>query len=335
MNHKTQVLTPNDRNIDYCAELLSRDELVAVPSETVYGLAGNALSESAVEKIFSVKGRPYIDPLISHFADSDSAAKHINAPKILEQLADTFWPGPLTVVVPKRPNFPNIVTAGLDSVAIRVPNNPLFLALLRKLDFPLAAPSANSFSYVSPTCAEHVMSGLGGKITAILDSGPTNFGIESTILDLRAKTEFKILRPGPITPEQISDAIGIPVSEYPSGQSKATRIDAPGMLEKHYSPLTKLSVFVQTDDTLHLEFEPNAAYVFQKRPDMPPANIKAYWLSEDGDLTTVAHNLFALIRKLDQMQLDEIHVELSPYHGIGVAINDRLNRAARKSNSSH
>ncbi|MEM1222029.1 MAG: L-threonylcarbamoyladenylate synthase, partial [Verrucomicrobiota bacterium] len=303
---KTKLLKVDKTSIEVCSDLLNNNELVAVPTETVYGLAANALNVEAVRKIFSVKGRPLIDPLITHFSSVALAEKHIYKPKILNQLSEAFWPGPLTVIVRKRNSIPDIVTAGLDSVAIRIPGHPAFRMLLEELDFPLAAPSANPFGYVSPTNAQHVLDGLGDRVPAILDAGPTSLGIESTIIDIREEGAIKILRPGPISKEQITEMTGIKVRSNPSFHKKGdVSIEAPGMLKTHYSPDTKLILFEKYED-LRPSPTKKTAVVFQKCPSRENIESNVYWLSENGDLDAIAQNLFRLIRSLDNGKYDLI-----------------------------
>lgn len=318
------ILKGDAHALEACAALLRNDELVAVPTETVYGLAGNALSEKAVRKIFNVKGRPLIDPLITHFKSADEAFSHVKGSDLAERLASEFWPGPLTMVLEKLPVIPDLVTAGLPSAAVRVPKQSLMRALLQQLDFPLAAPSANPFGYVSPTRPEHVARTLGPQIAAILDGGGCQHGIESTILDLRKPDKIQILRPGPIYAEQIERLLGrkIVPAEGSNGKEAQT---SPGQLTKHYSPRTKI-VIVEHG---RIKFTPQKgeAIVSNKRP-AGSEHEDVYWLSEDGDLAEVARNFFAMIQKLDRMHYGQLTVEAAPQEGLGIALNDRLSRAA-------
>lgn len=299
--------------------------LVAVPTETVYGLGGNALSEKAVRKIFSVKGRPLIDPLITHFKDTGAALSYVEASEAAEALAAAFWPGPLTLVLDKKPIIPDMVTAGLSSAAIRVPNQALMLALLQQLDFPLAAPSANPFGYVSPTRPEHVARTLGQRIAAILDGGPCQHGIESTVLDLRHPLAPKILRPGPISAEQLAEVLGQKIGAAQGSVPGAQAQVSPGQLSKHYSPNTKITIVA--NGQLHFALKEGEAIIANIKPAVAGQD-HIYWLSENGALEIVARNFFDLIQKIDQMGYASMIVEAAPEKGVGIAINDRLRRAA-------
>lgn len=324
MSPENHILAPSAHSIQECAGLLRDDELVAVPTETVYGLAGNALSERAVRKIFSVKGRPLIDPLITHFKSAGSAFSYVCGSEAAEALASAFWPGPLTLVLEKKPAIPDLVTAGLSSAGVRVPNQPLMLELLQELDFPLAAPSANPFGYVSPTRPEHVARTLGPRIGAILDGGPCLHGIESTILDLRQPDAPRILRPGPICREQIEATLGRKIGATQNSSTPGAQI-APGQLSKHYSPNTRINIVAYGQVSFSLG-EGEAIVVNKKPSTADQAHV--YWLSEDGELENVATNLFDLLQKLDRMHYRRLIVEAAPEKGIGIAINDRLRRAA-------
>lgn len=324
MNSRCDRLTPTRENIRCCADYLRHGEVIGLPTETVYGLGGNALSEAAVRKIFEVKGRPLIDPLIVHFHSLASAAKHADFNVAAREMAGRFWPGALTLVLPKRPSIPDIVTAGLPSVAIRVPGHPVFRSLLKSLDFPLAAPSANPFGYVSPTRAEHVQATLGHRIPAVLDGGACQHGVESTIVDLRDPKQPKVLRPGPISAEELG--IHAPATNKKTIDHKAQT--APGMLTQHYSPRTLIQLFAhggKPEDPA-----PTAAVLYNTKPiDGELAN-NQFWLSESDDPVEVAHNLFMLIQKLDVGNYTVLHVERAKDEGIGIAVNDRLTRAAAK-----
>ncbi|HAV13066.1 MAG TPA: L-threonylcarbamoyladenylate synthase type 1 TsaC [Opitutae bacterium] len=238
------------------------------------------------------------------------------------------------MVVNKKKSIPDIVTAGLPSVAIRVPRHPVFRSLLRRLDFPLAAPSANPFGYVSPTLASHVASTLGKRIPAILDGGPCELGIESTIIDLRDPDRPAIFRHGPISQCALSEALGgIDIDDHTAGKADNKAQAAPGLLTKHYSPTANVHLFEHNTCPTRLSeitHHTNEAVVFNRKPAFGPTSSHTFWLSEDGKAETVAHNLFELIQRLDQLNFKELYIELAENKGIGKAINDRLHRAAAK-----
>ncbi len=324
-----QILEPTEQNLNHCASLLRTGQVIGVPTETVYGLAGNALDEKSVRKIFAVKGRPLIDPLIVHFATPEAARQHIEAPKDFDTLAKQFWPGPMTLVVRKKSSIPDIVTAGLDSVAIRVPQHPTFHSLLERLDFPLAAPSANPFGYVSPTQAKHVQTTLGERITAVLNGGDCQHGLESTIIDLRTPDRPTILRHGPILTVDIQRALLKEVIDGTQSSKVGSAQAAPGMLTQHYSPNTAIHLVENDTELKSLSSNENIALIFQQKPTKE-AGPDVYWLSESGALDEIAHNMFALIQRLDQLDYSAIGLSKAPNEGIGQAINDRLTRAASK-----
>ena len=324
------LYSPTAANIKLCANLLRGGDVVGVPTETVYGLAGNALSHDCAHKIFNVKGRPLIDPLIVHFADTAAAKIHIVNNDAIDKLAAVFWPGPLTMVVGKRASIPDLITAGLPSVAIRVPQHPVFRKLLQQVDFPLAAPSANPFGYVSPTLASHVQRTLGNKIKAILDGGPCNFGLESTIVDLRDPARPAILRHGPITQEQLSQALDQLVADhsFTAGENQAQ--SAPGQLSKHYSPNAQVQLLSAEEIKTTTPPDSHCAHIWLSKPCSQDITPHIYWLSESSALDEIAHNLFELIQRLDQQGYSTLKIEFAPNIGIGQAINDRLRRAAAK-----
>lgn len=330
------ILEATSDNIDYCAGLLQQNEIIGMPTETVYGLAGNALEENSVRKIFQVKGRPLIDPLIVHCLHL-KAVELIAVPNdLVHNLAKAFWPGPLTMIIPKNKSIPDMVTAGLNSVAVRVPRHPIFRSVLERIDFPLAAPSANPFGYVSPTLAEHVQRTLGNKIKVILDGGPCKIGLESTIVDLRDPKIPVILRHGPISSSQISNCLGFPVRTATTGKSDGkTAQSAPGQLTRHYSPKAKVDLLehgsTQHENPIVPSLNNATALVCNKKPDWYTDQPNIYWLSETGNPDEIAHNLFNLIQKLDSQQFQKIGIERVQTEGIGSAINDRLERAAAKS----
>jgi L-threonylcarbamoyladenylate synthase len=306
------------------AELLQSGQLVAIPTETVYGLAANAYTDEAVVSIFAVKQRPAFDPLIVHtYSIGQFENIAVNIPPRAYQLAEAFMPGPLTLILDRNPNIPLLVTSGHESVGVRIPNHPLTLQLLQQLDFPLAAPSANPFGYVSPTTAQHVNEQLGDRIPYILDGGPCQIGIESTIARV-TNNQVEILRLGGLAIEQIESVIGGPVQGIKTSSSNPA---APGMLSSHYAPRKKV---VLGNIAGNLEkYTPNQIGIlsFQKIYPVVPANQQIV-LAPTGEVNEAARNLFAALRTLDALDIDIILAEPVPEIGLGKAINDRLQRAA-------
>lgn len=311
------------QDIQRAKELLEKGELVAIPTETVYGLAGNALDATAVANIFSVKDRPYFDPLIIHVDSAESAKRYVlEFPEQAIQLVRAYWPGPLTLLLTKNDIIPDLVTAGLDRVGVRCPDHPMTKALLEQISFPLAAPSANPFGYVSPTAAQHVQDQLGDKISYILEGGPCKVGIESTIVGWE-ENEPIIYRMGGVSIEQIESRIGkVRVQTH-----STSRPQAPGQLTTHYAPRKK---FLLGDVRLLTSQNPSqrlGVLAFQKKIDSVNSNFQCV-LSPSGDLTEAAQNLFSMLRQLDNMDIDGVLAEEVPDVGLGRAINDRLRRAA-------
>ncbi|MCH6234753.1 L-threonylcarbamoyladenylate synthase [Cognataquiflexum rubidum] len=313
------------KDISKAKTLLEQGKLVGIPTETVYGLAGNALDSDAVAMIFATKNRPDFDPLILHTSAMERVHDFVKEiPFPLNLLASKFWPGPLTLLLPKKEIVPDLVTSGLDTVAVRVPSHPLTNELLSELDFPLAAPSANPFGYISPTKAIHVNDQLGDKIAYILDGGDCEVGLESTIVGLE-EGEVTVYRLGGLDLNAIREVVGeVKVMTHSSSNPKS-----PGMLKSHYSP-TKPFILGKLED-LVLEYSakgiPFAILSFhQKFPSLDRS--KQIQLSQTKDLNEAAKNLFAAMRALDTMDVSVILSELLPEEGLGRAINDRLRRAA-------
>lgn len=335
-----EILTADECGIARAGTLLRAGELVAIPTETVYGLAANALREDSVRRIFSAKGRPFIDPLIVHAHSLEQAGTFADiSHPFVEKLAAAFMPGPLTLVLPKKESVPAIVTAGEPTVAVRLPSHPVTRKILLAAGVPLAAPSANPFGYVSPTTAWHVQDSLGGRIGWILDGGACACGVESTIVFVADAP--RLLRPGVITREQLEAALGVPVApakghleRLADADSGASAQLAPGMLKKHYSPRVPVALF-ENGAFPRAAISAGTAVVFQARPSAGtlaalPAGASVFWLSENGDQADVAREVFALLRRLDGGNFSEILIEKSPDSGIGVAVNDRLSRAAAR-----
>ena len=329
-SRRARVYSGTARNLARLAGVLRRGGLVAVPTETVYGLAADAFDARACARIYRAKGRPATDPLIVHLAaaaDLETVAEGNDAAR---RLADAFWPGPLTLVLPRRPAVPALVSAGLPSIAVRVPAHPLFRRLLRRVGRPLAAPSANPFGYVSPTTAEHVRAGLGRRIGHILDGGPCAVGVESTIVDLRAPGRPTLLRPGAISRAQLAAVLGVPVETgSPVGSARQAQV-APGQLARHYSPRTPATLHARLDPAAAARGPADEAWLFLARPP-GPARPNLHWLDARGDLRGAARRLFARLRELDAAGYRHLHLEAAPGEdGFALAINDRLRRAAAR-----
>lgn len=306
-------------DIEKARALLLAGELVAIPTETVYGLAGNALNISSVTKIFEVKGRPQFDPLIIHVPDFDSVEAYTTAiPEKARLLAAKFWPGPLTLLLEKKSVINDLVTSGLNTVGIRCPDQALAHELLKSVPFPLAAPSANPFGYVSPTRPEHVEEQLGNKIGYILDGGVCLVGIESTIVGFEYDMPV-IHRLGGLTLEKIESIIGKARVQINSSSNPK----APGQLKSHYAPQKK--VILGNLKELVQQYPGNSGILsFREDFNLP----FQYILSPSGKLDEAAQNLFSALRILDKMPIDIILSEFVPDVGLGKAINDRLRRAA-------
>lgn len=316
------VIGPNE--LDRAVALLQKNDVVAIPTETVYGLAGNIYSEAAIAKIFDLKKRPRNNPLIVHLYHESQIHQITDGfPPLAQKLAATFWPGPLTMVLKKSPSVPDLVTAGKDSVAVRIPDHPLTLKLLQKLPFPIAAPSANPFNRISPTSAAHVEGYFGDALT-VLDGGDCKKGIESTIIGFE-NNEPLIYRLGSISVDAIEAVVG-PVRI----QNKTVHApNAPGMLEKHYSPRTK-TYLVDDANLLPAQFTGQKLGLLRfKGGDNHPGFYKVEILSPSGNLQEATTNLYAALHKLDHMQLDAIVAERMPDEGLGRSMNDRLERAAK------
>lgn len=306
--------------------LLNNEQIVAIPTETVYGLAGNIYSEKAVTAIFELKKRPFYNPLIAHFHSInqlESLATEI--PDKAYQLATKFWPGSLTLVLKKQKTIPGLITAEKDTVALRIPNHPLTLELLKNLDFPLAAPSANPFGSISPTNAGHVYNYFKEKLPLILDGGNCNNGIESTIIGFENNSPI-IYRLGSLSIEELESEIGyLTIANHNENNPKA-----PGMLSKHYAPKTKTIITENIEQ--YVSENPNkkiGAITFDK----PIVNSKLFHieiLSKTGDFREASRNLYSAMHQLDLMKLDVIVVEKLPNYDLGKSINDRLQRASKK-----
>ncbi|MDF0667361.1 MAG: L-threonylcarbamoyladenylate synthase [Nitrospira sp.] len=328
-NHLTgAILSATDpESIRSAGRIIKTGGLVAFPTETVYGLGCDAMNADAAAKVFEAKRRPQFDPLIVHIADLSQLDTVITSlPPKGHRLIDKFWPGPLTLVLPKQSIVPDLVTAGLPTVAVRMPNHPVAQALIREAGTPIAGPSANPFGYVSPTSAQHVAEGLGSNADLILDGGPCPVGIESTIVSL-VGAQPELLRPGSITIEQLSSVIGS-IRRSPSVNQKPI---APGQLSRHYATQTPVTIMASAGARPVLKADERAGLlVFSQasRRDSRFAAVEV--LSAAGDLREAARHLFAALRRLDSLGLDRIYTEPCNEEGLGVAIMDRLRRCAEQ-----
>lgn len=312
-------------HISTAAKHLSDGQNVAIPTETVYGLAGNALDQDAVLRIFAIKNRPKFDPLIVHTHSLEAIAPFVSEiPETTRHLLEVFSPGPLTVVLPKKPIISDLVTSGLSHVAVRIPQTHLTLALLKALPFPLAAPSANPFTYVSPTTAAHVQQQLGDKIPYILDGGPCDVGIESTIVREYAD-HLAVLRLGGLSLEDLAAHSQKPVKLLSAHEDGAS----PGSFKKHYATKTPLYLNWQATE-LPADQQTNLAYLRFAKPIEGIPLESQFILASDGQISTAARNLFSLLRALDSGTFSAILAETLPNEGLGKAVNDRLMRAMDK-----
>ncbi|MBY6043822.1 L-threonylcarbamoyladenylate synthase [Phaeobacter italicus] len=310
-NSPTRILTAQPQDIRQAAALLLAGQLVAFPTETVYGLGADARQGEAVAALYAAKGRPSFNPLIAHVHSIEAAKRHVIWTETANKLAEAFWPGPLTLVLPLRDghDISHLVTAGLETLGVRIPAHPAARALLSALDGPVAAPSANPSGRISPTTAAHVVAGLDGRIAAIVDDGPCGVGVESTIVGLSGETPI-LLRPGGLAQEDIEAVLGHPLQL----RDASDPLTAPGQLLSHYAPRAKVRLNVTTPDPaeLYLGFGTMSC-------DLN--------LSDSADLVEAAANLFGHLHQLDAMD-KPIAVAPIPEHGLGAAINDRLRRAA-------
>jgi L-threonylcarbamoyladenylate synthase len=322
---KAEIVAANDPDaVQRASEWIRRGEPIAIPTETVYGLAADALNAAAVAKIFAIKERPFFDPLIVHFADPkwmrELARPDPADRQLIEKLAEKFWPGPLTLLLPKSERVLDLVTAELPTVALRMPSHPVFRAIMRESDRPVAAPSANRFGRVSPSRAEHVFDELGSRIALIVDAGPAAFGIESTIVQ-PIGGRIAILRPGPVTEEALAEIAPI-VEEF-----VADKITAPGQTPSHYAPNKPVRLLISG---VRFERPENSGLLCWGKNRRPESFGAVRSLSEDCDLAEAAARLFSLLREFDRLPLETIYVEPVPEIGVGKAIMNRLRRAAHQ-----
>lgn len=332
---ETRLLLPTKENIELSGNALRKGELVAVPTETVYGLAANALNGDAVRKIFIAKGRPMDNPLIVHISDFSQIEKYNLVREIPEKaykLAEKFWPGPLTIIMPKGSAIPNEVSAGLDTVAIRYPSHPVTQAVITAADCPLAAPSANTSGIPSPTAARHVMHDMNGKIPYIIDGGVCEVGVESTVITVAADVPM-LLRPGGITLEQLEQAIGkIAVSDAVLYKMKeGQKAESPGMKYKHYAPKANL-ILIKSSDDKYIEYinqrknDYTAALCYDE--DVEKLGVKAFPYGNKNDYSQQANRLFDVLREIDETDIKTVYGRCPDTEGAAMAVYNRLIRAA-------
>lgn len=322
---------PVTTDVDLAAQTLREGGLVAFGTETVYGLGANALDSMAVARIFEAKNRPHFDPLIVHIADTKWLPKlTTDVSPLAKKLIESFWPGPLTLVLPKTDLVPDLVTSGLPAVAVRMPSHQMARELLSKVDLPIAAPSANPFGQLSPTTAQHVAATLGEQIDLILDGGPCGVGVESTVLQV-TDDEPRILRHGGVTQEQIESVVGTPVAvgTVPGAETAASKTasPSPGMLPQHYAPRTPLALAEDVDLAQLQQSGRRLGVLALSNIDTSLKFEVEEVLSPDGDFTVAAAEFFAALRRLDAAGLDQIIAWPFPDEGLGRALNDRLRRA--------
>jgi L-threonylcarbamoyladenylate synthase len=304
------------------AEILKNGGVVAIPTETVYGLAGNAYDPKALAKIFEAKKRPHFDPLIVHISAIEELSNvALEVPEVAKKLAKAYWPGPMTLVLPKKDCIPDLATSGLPTVAVRFPNHPIAQKIIRLAGVPLAAPSANLFQHVSPTTAQHVAEQLGNVIDGIVDGGSCGVGVESTIISF-PEGKPVILRPGGITPEMV-EAVAGSVTIHESKSNPKGPMLAPGMIDRHYRPQVPLFYGAVPKNAKIPPETVRIAFGSQESVIPPTVN-----LSTSGDLKEATANLYAFMRQMDKPGVKLILVDPIPNEGLGVACNDRLKRAA-------
>mgnify|MGYP006267992445 FL=1 len=327
-----------DADLTWAVQCLQAGGIGALPTETVYGLAGDACREGVVGKIFAAKERPLTDPLIVHVGSFAEAQRIGKMTPLARNLAQHFWPGPLTLILPKQSLVPSLVTAGKPTVAVRMPSHPVIQQILREGRLALAAPSANCFGRISPTLPNHVQKDLKGRIDFILDGGPTGWGLESTVLDLSEEPLWKIYRPGPITLEEL-ETWARKFAPATRVETKSAVLDAgkaqssPGLLERHYSPETPLKLISDGEINGLAEALENGKpglllWTGLGGAEMDSKSGRIFCLSPDGTLQTAAQNLYSVLHEMDQLGAPVIYVQRFPRSGLGLALNNRLERAA-------
>lgn len=318
-----------------CVSELENDGVCVLPSETVYGLAGSAISEKAVKKIFHLKGRPPNNPLIVHVLNHESAKDFCHTNRLSELLAASYWPGPLTLILPKKNSIPTSVSAGLGSIAIRSPAHPLFREVLKNVGFPLAAPSANPSNKLSPTQANDVIESFGDSCPVVLDGGACSYGIESTVLDLTTKPPV-ILREGPVSKLEIEEKIGQKINSFKESlatiSKEANPLKSPGQMSKHYAPNTPVRLFSNLDKLFRFKFDKDSDIILLSHSNIRVPklleNFSILYFSKNGEWKDVAKNLYKVLREADRLGKKQINLCL--FRNLNdefSAINDRLTRA--------
>lgn len=333
---KTQIIkinsTQQKEEIKKAADVLKNGGLVGIPTETVYGLGANALDEEAVKSVFVAKGRPQDNPLIVHISDFDEIYDLVEeVPESAKKLAEKYWPGPMTIILKKSDKIPDVVSAGLDTVAIRLPEHEIARAIIRQAGVPIAAPSANVSGSPSPTSAKNVFEDMNGKIPLIVDGGECTVGVESTVVTL-VKDKPKILRPGGITPEEISEVLGETELDKAVFENvgKDEKVSSPGMKYKHYAPKTKV-IIVKGEREKYLEFLKNqtgnfGALCFEDDVDEIKCKFVTYGISTNS--FSQSKNLFSALRKADALGVDVVYARYPYEDGMGIAVLNRLLRSA-------
>ncbi len=332
---KTELLLPTKENIEKTGRILRNGELAAIPTETVYGLAATALNGKAVKEIFTAKGRPMDNPLIVHISAFEQIEKFNLVREIPEKaykLAEKFWPGPLTIIMPKGKAIPDEVSAGLDTVAIRFPQHPVAQAVITAAECPLAAPSANTSGAPSPTTSTHVLHDMNGKIPIILDGGMCEVGVESTVITVAAETPM-LLRPGGITLEQLEEVIGrVEVSDAVLHKMKeGQKAESPGMMYKHYAPKAKL-ILIKSSDDKYIEYvnahKSDCIGALCYDEDIDELSVKCFAYGKKGDYSTQANRLFDALRAIDETDIKTVYGRCPETQGMAMAVYNRLIRAA-------
>ncbi len=329
---ETILLNDSLEDLNKAAELIKNGEIVGIPTETVYGLGADASNEDAVRKIFAAKGRPADNPLIVHLADFNDAVKYTShIPEIAYKLAGAFCPGPLTIILPKNDKIPSVTSGGLDTVGIRVPAHPVMRRIIELSGCPIAAPSANTSGYPSPTTAAHVMGDMNGKISAVVDGGQSEFGLESTVISIENENTVRILRPGCVTSEHLSKICENVIidkailKEVEAGET----VSSPGMKYKHYSPQADIILLEGTIDAFTEYVGRNYGNnVYGLIFDTDADNFPYRYLTYGSNDSQLAHNIFSKLRELDEMGAEKVFVRAPSKEGVGLAVYNRLIRAA-------